>query len=51
MGPILVSDVIPRAGGSQEPELLLNLFLDQHDVLYNPFQILLPAKEQQEIGV
>lgn len=44
MGPVLVSNVIPGARGSQEPELLLNLFLGQHDVLYNPFQTLLPAK-------
>lgn len=51
MGPFLISDVIPGARGSQEPELLLNLFPDQHDVLYNLFQILLPAKGRNEIGV
>lgn len=44
MGPTLVGDVIPGAWGSQEPELLLNLFLNQHDVLYNLFQTLLPAE-------
>lgn len=44
MGPTLVRDVIPGTRGSQEPELLLHLFLGQHDVLYKSFQAVLPAK-------
>lgn len=44
MGPILISDVIPRARGSQEPELLFKLFFDEHNVFCNLFQTQLPAK-------
>lgn len=48
MGPTLFGDVIPGPRGPQEPELLLHLLLDQHDVLHNTFYTLLPAKAKRK---
>lgn len=44
MGPTLISDVIPGARGSQQPELLFNLFFDEHNVFCDLFQTQLPAQ-------